>query len=128
MLSSSGDHGSCYLKDCASGGACSRDLARLYCTTLMHAVMGSCRDIHSVAKVELHLCSHTQGIGNVCVHTGGVCGCQLAAVRLVSARSVQVTPLPQRPEHGLHRGVGQRDAHQLARALDADVRPWVCTV
>ena len=81
-----------------------------------------------VPKVKLHLRSHAKGIGDMGVHAGSVSRRQLAAVRLVRARSVQVSPLPQRPEHGLHRGIGKSHAHELAGALDADVRSWVHTV
>lgn len=81
-----------------------------------------------VPKVQLHLRGHAKGVGDVGVHAGGVRGRQLAAVRLVGARSVQVAPLAQRPEHGLGRRKGQRHAHELARALDADVRSRLHTV
>ena len=78
--------------------------------------------LHTVAKVKLHLCGHPEGIRDMCVYAGGIRSSQLAAIRLISAHSVQVAPLAQRPEHGLSGRVGQGHTHELACALDADVR------
>ena len=103
-------------------------MQRRISNAVLHIMMWRCKDVHSVAKVELHLCCHAEGVRDMCVHAGSVCGRQLAAVRLVRARSVQVAPQPQRPEHGLHSCEGQRDSQELACALDADVRPRVYSV
>ena len=85
-------------------------------------IIGRRSSLHSVAEVELHLCGHPKGVCDMRVHAGGIRSGQLAAVRLISAHRVQVAPLAQRPEHGLSGRVGQGHAHELARALDADVR------
>ena len=85
-------------------------------------VIRGCSSLHTVAKVKLHLCGHPKGVCDMRVHAGGIRSGQLAAVRLISAHSVQVAPLAQRPEHGLSGRIGQGHTHELARALDADVR------
>ena len=85
-------------------------------------VIRGCSSLHTVAKVKLHLCGHPKGVRDMRVHAGGIRSGQLAAVCLISAHSVQVAPLAQRPEHGLSGRESQGHTHELACALDADMR------